>query len=221
MKITIITTFPKYFDEFKIHSIIKNAIEKKLVEITIIDLRDFATKGNVDDTVYGGGPGMLLLIEPLVKAIKKAKTKKTKVILLSPHGLTYNQTRAKKFQEDQNDLILVCGHYEGTDARLKYYIDEAISLGNFILTGGELGAMLIADSIIRLLPGVIKKESILEESFENNLLEYDHYSKPIDFEGHKVPDVLLSGNHQKIKKWRKQSAINNTIDLIVEEKKGN
>ncbi len=217
MKITFISIFPEYFEGFKNHSIIKQAIIKKKIIIEVINQRDFAKKGIVDDTVYGGGPGMLLLIEPLVKALEFVKEKDSKVFLLSPRGVIHNQENAKTLIHFKH-IIFICGHYEGVDARIKNYIDGEISIGEFILTGGEQAAMVVADSLIRLIPGVIKKDSHENESFENNLIECDQFSKPIDFEGHKVPEVLLSGNHQKINKWRKQNAIDNTIELIQKKK---
>ncbi len=217
MKITFISIFPEYFEGFKDHSIIKRAIASKKIIIEVINPRDFADKGIVDDTVYGGGPGMLLLIEPLVKALEATKTKDSKVFLLGPRGTIHNQENAKALINFKH-IIFICGHYEGVDARIKYYIDGEISIGEFIITGGEQAAMLVADSLIRLIPDVIKKESHENESFENNLIECDHFSKPANFAGHEVPEVLLSGNHQEINKWRKQNAIDNTIELIQKKK---
>ncbi|NQX83215.1 MAG: tRNA (guanosine(37)-N1)-methyltransferase TrmD [Mycoplasmataceae bacterium] len=220
MKITFISLFPEYYKEFKSHSIIMNALSKNLIELETINLRDFSNNNQVDDTVYGGGPGMLLMIEPIVKAIKFSKTKDSHIVLVGPRGKTLNQNKVKSMINIKH-LILICGHYEGIDSRIKYYIDEEISIGEYILTGGEIASMVIADSIIRLLPGIIKKESHQEESFENNgLLEYDQFTRPIEFDGHKVPKVLLNGNHKNIEKYRRQNSIDKTIEIEI-EKKGN
>ena len=205
MKIDILTLFPKMFEGFLTESIIKRAIEKKRVEINIINFRDFSELNNsqVDDTPYGGGSGMVLMVEPLVRAIEHYKTKDAKVILLSPEGKVYNQEKARTLKNEKH-LILVCGHYEGFDERIHNFVDEEISIGDYILTGGEIPAMAVSDSIIRLLDGVIKEESYTEESFTNNLLDYPTYTKPREFRGLKVPEILLSGNHEEIKKWRKK-----------------
>ncbi len=220
MKITFISLFPDYYDSFKNHSIIKNALSKGLIELEAISPRDFADNNQVDDYIYGGGSGMLMMIEPIVKAIHSVKTKDSYIALVGPRGKTLNQQLVRSMV-DIKHLVLICGHYEGVDSRIKHYIDGEISIGDYILTGGETASMIIADSIIRLLPGVIKEESHLDESFENNgLLEHDQYTKPIDFEGHKVPEVLLSGNHKDIKKFRRQSSIDKTIEVEI-LKKGN
>ncbi len=217
MKITFISLFPEYYDSFKKHSIIKNAINKKLIEIEEVNPRDFSLDGQVDDYIYGGGSGMLLMIEPIVKAINSVKTDDSYVVLVGPRGKTLNQQKVKSMT-NINHLILLCGHYEGIDSRIKNYIDEEISIGDYIITGGETASMIIADSIIRLLPGVIKEESHQDESFENNgLLEYDQFTKPINFDGHEVPEVLTSGNHKDIKKWRKQNSIDRTIELKLKK----
>ncbi len=220
MKITFISLFPDYYDSFKNHSIIKNALSKGLIELEAISPRDFADNNQVDDYIYGGGSGMLMMIEPIVKAINSVKTKDSYIALVGPRGKTLNQQLVRSMVNIKH-LVLICGHYEGVDSRIKHYIDGEISIGDYILTGGETASMIIADSIIRLLPGVIKEESHLDESFENNgLLEHDQYTKPIDFEGHKVPEVLLSGNHKDIKKFRRQSSIDKTIEVEI-LKKGN
>lgn len=226
MKISFITLFPEYFEAFKKHSIISKSIKNELISIEIIDIRDYAKDKHkkVDDYIYGGGKGMLILIEPVVEAIESVKTDKSFTIFLGPKGKRFNQNKAKEFSnyfftKKIDHLILISGHYEGIDSRIKYFIDEEISIGDFILTGGELPSMVLADSIIRLLPSVLGKEVIEQETFENNHLEYDQYSKPIDFRGKKVPDVLLSGDHNKIILWKKKNAINNTIDYLI--RKGN
>jgi tRNA (guanine37-N1)-methyltransferase len=199
MKITFITLFPNYIETLVTHSIIKRSIEKGLVEIDYVNPRDFTEDNKIDDTVYGGGDGMLLMIEPLVKAINSVRTENSKVYLMGPRGPRFNQDKAKELSK-LDHIILIAGHYEGVDARIKHYIDGEISIGDFILTGGEMPSMMIADAVIRLIPGVIKEGSHQNESFENNLLEHDHFTKPVDFEGHKVPEVLLSGNHKEIDK---------------------
>lgn len=204
MRIDILTLFPKMFEGFLNESIIKRAIEKKAVEINIINFRGFSKLNNsqVDDTPYGGGSGMVLMVEPIVDAIESVKTKNSKVILLTPQGSPYKQEKAQELKEEKH-LILVCGHYEGFDERIRSFVDEEVSIGDYILTGGEIPAMAICDSVIRLIDGVIKKESYEEESFANNLLDYPTYTKPREFRGMKVPEVLLNGDHEKIKKWRK------------------
>lgn len=208
MKIDILTIFPEMFKGFLSESIIKRAIENKKVEINIINFRDFSTDPhhNVDDTPYGGGAGMVLMPQPIFDAVESVRTKESKVILLTPTGKTYNQQKAVELKKEKH-LIFICGHYEGFDDRIRTIADEEISIGDFILTGGELPAMIISDSVIRLLDGVITKESLEEESFNNNLLDYPTYTKPRDFRGLKVPDVLLSGNHEEIKKYRREEQI--------------
>lgn len=220
MKITFISLFPEYYESFKNHSIIKNALNKELVEIEQVNPRDFTEDGKVDDYIYGGGSGMLLMIEPIVKAIKSIKTDDSYVALVGPRGNALDQQKVRSMTTIKH-LILICGHYEGIDSRIKNYIDEEISIGDYIITGGETASMIIADSIIRLLPGVIKEESHQDESFENDgLLEHDQFTKPLSYDGHNVPEVLTSGNHEDIKKWRKQSSIDRTIEIKI-NKKGN
>ncbi len=211
MTIDILTLFPKMFDGFLSESIIKRAIEKGIVKINIINFRDFSRLNNhqVDDTPYGGGGGMVLMVPPLVEAIESRKTAESKVILMCPQGKTYTEEKALKLKQEKH-LILVCGHYEGFDERIRNFVDEEISIGDYILTGGEIPAMAVSDSIIRLLDGVIKEESYQEESFSNNLLDYPTYTKPLEFRGLKVPDILLSGNHEKIKEWRRLEQIKKT-----------
>ena len=219
MKISFITLFPEYYEGFKNHSIIKRALDKKAVQLETIDIRKFSDKSGVDDYVYGGGPGMLMKVDSIVKAINSIKNEDSIVIMTSPMGKTYNQKKAKNYANNVKHLIIVCGHYEGIDARIKNYIDEEISIGEFITTGGETISMLIADSIIRLIPNVIKQESHEAESFSDMLLEEDQFTKPVNFEGHKVPKVLLSGNHEEIAKWRKNSAYENTIIYYKNKRK--
>ena len=222
IKIDILTLFPEFFKGMLNESIIKRAIDKELVEINIINFRDSSPLPNkqVDDTPYGGGAGMLIRCEPIFLALDKIKTTDSHVILLSPEGITYKQSVASRLKEYKH-LIIICGHYEGFDERIKTLADEIISIGDFILTGGEIAAMAIMDSVVRLIPGVINEESLVNESFNNNLLDYPQYTKPVEYRGLKVPDVLLSGNHQKIREYREQEQIKKTKDLrpdLMEDK---
>ena len=211
MKIDILTLFPNMFTGFLEESIIKRAINIKAVNINLVNFRDFSKLSNhqVDDTPYGGGRGMVLRCEPIIDALDSVKTNDSKVILLSPQGKTFNEKKALELKNEKH-LILICGHYEGFDERIRSFVDEEISIGDYVLTGGELPAMVITDSIVRLLPDVIKKESYLNDSFMNNLLDYPTYTKPPIFRDLKVPDVLLSGHHENIKKWREEEALKNT-----------
>ena len=211
MKISILSLFPNMFDGFLNESIIKRAIEKNLVEIEIINFRDYSTSNNnqVDDTPYGGGAGMVLMCQPIFDCIESIKSEESVVIMMTPDGEKYTEKRAKDLTNYKH-IILLCGHYEGFDERIKTIVDLEISMGDFILTGGEIPAMAVTDSIVRLLDGVINKESLESESFENNLLYYPVYTKPSNFRGLLVPEILLSGNHQKIKEWRKQKQIEKT-----------
>ena len=222
MKIDILTLFPKMFDGFLSESIIKRAIENKKVEINIIDFRKYSKDphGSVDDTPYGGGAGMVLMPQPIFDCIRSIKTNDSLVIMLTPEGKTYKQEMALKLKNHKH-LILLCGHYEGFDERIKTICDMFISVGDFILTGGEIPSMLITDSIVRLLDGVIDKESLESKSFNSKLLDYPTYTKPRDFEGMLVPDVLLSGDHKKIAEYRKNEQIKKTKELrpdLLEEK---
>ena len=211
MKIDILTLFPKMFEGILEESIIKRAIEKGIVEINIIDFREFSKLSNhqVDDTPYGGGSGMVLRCEPLVEAIESVKTMDSKVLLMCPQGVPYKEQKAIELSKEKH-LIFVCGHYEGYDERIRNFVDEEISIGDYVLTGGEIPAMAVMDSVIRLLPGVIKEDSYLEDSFMNNRLDYPTYTKPATFRGLTVPEVLLSGDHAKIKQWREEQALENT-----------
>ncbi len=211
MRIDILTLFPHMFDGILNESIIKRAIEKDIVKINIINFRDFSKLNNsqVDDTPYGGGAGMVLMCEPIVDAIESVKTDDSVVILLTPQGKTYNQKMAYDFRNKKH-LILICGHYEGFDERIRSFVDLELSVGDYILTGGEIPAMTVVDSVVRLLDGTINEESYLDDSFTNNLLDYPTYTKPADFRGMKVPEVLLSGDHKKIAEYRKEEAIKRT-----------
>lgn len=212
MKISVITLFPDMISSFIKESIIKRAIDKGFVEIELINLRDFAKDKykSVDDKPYGGGAGMVLRVDVLKDAISfaiKNKQNKTKIILTSAKGKTYSQKKAIEYLK-VNHLVIIAGHYEGTDERVLDYVDEEISIGDFILTGGEIVASAIVDSVVRLIPGVLKKtEATQEESFSKEYpLEYPQYTKPYEFEGHKVPEILMSGDHKKIKEWRLKKA---------------
>ncbi|NLB48987.1 MAG: tRNA (guanosine(37)-N1)-methyltransferase TrmD [Erysipelotrichia bacterium] len=209
MKITILTLFPDFFTGFLTNSIIKRAQSKNLVDIEIVNIRDFTEDkhGRVDSEPVGGGAGLIMKCQPIVDALKSVKKDRSHIVLLSPRGTTYNQAKAKDYVKNKKHLILVCGHYEGIDERVNKYVDELVSVGDYILTGGEIGAMMISDSVIRLVDGVIAAESIKEESFENYLLEYPQYSEPFSYEGDNIPNILYSGNHQAIAKWRKKQAL--------------
>ena len=209
MKITILTLFPEMFDGFMTNSIIKRAIAKGLVEIKIVNIRDFTKDkyGRVDSAPVGGGAGLIMKCQPIIDCINSVKEKESKVIMLSPRGKAYNQEKAHNLVENCTNIILLCGHYEGIDERVNSYVDEQISIGDYILTGGEIGAMAISDSIIRLIDGAIAEESIVDESFENGLLEYPQYTEPYDYNGDKIPDILYSGNHQAIEKWRRKQSL--------------
>ena len=217
MIIDILTLFPKMFDGFLTESLISRAIKNRLIKIKIWDLRKFSRDKHqtVDDRPYGGGPGMVLRIDIVARALqnlKKLQTKnyKLKTILLTPQGKTFNQRKALSLSRLSN-LILICGHYEGFDERIRRLVDLEISIGDFVLTGGEIPAQTVIDAVVRLIPGVVgKEESLKEESFSQNLLEYPQYTRPENFRGQKVPSVLLSGDHQKIAAWRKNQSLKKT-----------
>lgn len=240
MKISIVTLFPKMISGFFDESIIKKAQEKGLVQIELVNLRDFGIDdhGTVDDKPYGGGAGMVLRADVVAKAIEKVKSDKALTVLTSAKGKVFDQRKAEEFSKLEH-LIIVAGHYEGFDERVLDFIDEEVSIGNFVLTGGEIPVAAVVDSTVRLIPGVLKKdEASKEESFyevsieelekvlEDNeqvkkmkskgvktvsLLEYPHYTRPDDFQGKQVPGVLLSGNHQEIKNWRLQKSFEETL----------
>lgn len=214
MKIDILTLFPEMFEGFINTSIIKRAIEKEKVTINLINFRDYSPLNNkqVDDTPYGGGSGMILRCEPIFECLDSLDTSDAYIILLSPEGTKYKQSVAKRLLEHKH-LIIICGHYEGYDERIKTRVDEVISIGDYILTGGEIPAMAITDSITRLIPEVITNKSLLDESFNDSLLDYPTYTKPAEYRGLKVPDVLTSGNHQKINEYRATSRIEKTKAL--------
>lgn len=212
MRITVVTLFPDYFKSVLKVSILGRAIVKKKIRATFVNPRDFATDKHrsVDDTPYGGGAGMVLRPDVYFAAIEKSRTKGSKVILLTPQGKKFDQNKAVLFSKERA-LVLVCGHYEGFDERIRSFVDEEISLGDFVLTGGEAAAAAIVDAVARLVKGVLpKEESASVESFstlgESVLLEYPQYTRPLSFRGLRVPAVLLSGNHKKIADWRREQA---------------
>lgn len=211
IRIDILTLFPSMFDGFLNESIINRAIKRNLVQINVINFRDYTLDphGKVDDTPYGGGAGMVLTPQPIFDAVEDLKAENTKVILLTPDGKTYNQEMAYSYSKEEH-IILICGHYEGFDERIRTVADSEISIGDYVLTGGEIPSMVITDSITRLIDGVIEKESHEYDSFNNNLLDYPTYTKPRDFRGMKVPDVLTSGNHKEIEKYRLEQQIKRT-----------
>lgn len=222
MKFNILTLFPDMIKQGLSHSIIGKAQKNKFIELNCVNIRDFSNNKHrhVDDTPYGGGVGMLMQAQPIYDAWKSLKQIDTKVIYMTPQGKVFNQQMAKELSKEEN-LIILCGHYEGVDERIiEEIVTDEISIGDFVLTGGEIGAMVLIDAISRLIPGVLGKEqSFQDESFSNNLLEYPQYTKPPIFMNRKVPEVLLSGHHANISKWRcEQSLIrthNKRIDLIT------
>ena len=222
MKFDILTLFPEMFDSIN-KSIIGKAIEKNLIEINLVNIRDFSKDKHkkVDDTPYGGGAGMVMRPDVVYDAYQSVKSDNAKVIYLSPKGKTLNQERVKELAKE-NHIILLCGHYEGIDQRvLDEIVDEEISIGDYVLTGGEIPAMVLIDSVSRYIDGVITSESVEEESFSNGLLEYPQYTRPEIFLDKKVPEILLSGHHENIKKWRDEQALEitkqNRPDLLRKE----
>ena len=212
MKFDVLTLFPEMFEILK-SSVIGKAIEKDLIDINLINIRDFSNDKHkkVDDTPYGGGAGMVMKPDVVYSAYDSVKDKNAKVIYMSPQGKKLNQKKVEELSKE-NHLIILCGHYEGIDQRvLDKIVDEEISIGDYVLTGGELPAMVMIDAISRYVEGVISGESISEESFSNGLLEYPQYTRPEVFMGEKVPEVLLSGHHENINKWRRQESLKNTL----------
>lgn len=223
MKIDVLTLFPNMYDNFISESIIKRAINEHIIEINIHNIRDYTVYKNkqVDDYPIGGGGGMVLMCDPIFRAIESLKKGNTKVIMMTPSGKVFKQKIAYDLSKEKH-LIILCGHYEGFDERIKSIIDMELSIGDYILTGGELPSMVVIDSIIRLVSGVISTESLECESFDDNLLDYPNYTKPIDYRGMKVPDILLSGHHENINKYRHEERIRltkeNRPDLLEESK---
>ena len=211
MKIDVLTLFPEMYDNIINESIIARARKNNLVEINIHNFRDYSKDphNKVDDYSFGGGKGMVLMPQPIYDSINDLRKEDSIVIMMTPQGDTYNQKKAYELSKYKH-LIILCGHYEGFDERIRSFVDLEISIGDYVLTGGELPSMILIDSIVRLVDGVIEEESHLDDSFNNNLLDYPVYTKPVDFMGMKVPDVLLSGHHENIKKWRLEQSINKT-----------
>lgn len=203
MKISILTIFPELFESFLKSPIIKRAIQKEICAIEIIDIKDFAHGSfrHIDDSPFGGGVGMIMRCQPIFDALTSCDGGNALKIMLSPKGKRYDRQTARRLSEIEH-IILICGHYEGIDARVEQVVDEQISLGDFVLSGGEIAAEAIVDSIVRLLPGVLRKASTVEESHENGLLEYPQYTQPREYNGMKVPKVLLSGDRKKIEDWQ-------------------
>ena len=215
MKIDILTIFPSMFDGFVSNSIIKRAISKGVIDINIIDIRPFSTDKNkkIDDYPLGGGAGLVMKCQPVLDCLKSVRKENSTVILMSPRGEKYNQKIAHELVDNHEHLIFICGHYEGLDERINKYVDRFISIGDFILTGGELASMVISDSIIRLIDGAITNESIEDESFENGLLEYPQYTFPRVYEGEEAPAILFSGNHEAVRKYRLKESLRLTKEL--------
>lgn len=213
----VITIFPEIFNAYLNESIIKRAIQRGLINVKIYNLRDFATDKHktVDDYPYGGGSGMVMKIEPIYNAINSIKSDGVErlTIMLSPQGKTYTQEMAEDLSRNKKRILFICGRYEGIDERVREFLaDEEISIGDYILTGGELPALVIIDSIARLIPGVLgDEESLREESFTWGILDYPHYTRPPEFLGMKVPEILLSGNHKEIQRWRRKEALKRTL----------
>ncbi len=214
LRIDIVTLFPEIFEGPLGSSIVGRARKENIVEINTVDLRDFTHDRHrtVDDKPYGGGPGMLMKIEPLYEAVQSLKKENSKVILTSPRGERFTQSAARELSGESH-LIILCGHYEGVDERVRLsLVDREFSIGDYILTSGNLPAMVMADAITRLLPGALgDPESDRDESFENGLLEYPQYTRPPEFNGWKVPEILLSGNHAEIEKWRREESLKSTL----------
>src|SRR3989339_366218 len=219
MKIDIITIFPDFFDPFLNTSIIKRGIEDGFLNIKTHQLRDYSSlkHNRIDDTPYGGGAGMLMMFPPFYEAIKTLKSEDAHIIMTSPQGNVFDQKKAIELSKKKH-LIILCGHYEGIDARVEDLIDEEISIGNYVLTGGEMPAMIISDAVSRLIPGVIHEASSETDSLQQGWLKYPQYTKPESYEGYRVPEILLSGHHQNIESWRKEQSVKRTLskrpDLI-------
>lgn len=212
MKFDVLTLFPEMFEPLK-QSIIKRATESEIININLVNIRDFSENrhNKVDDTPYGGGAGMLMKPDVVDRAYESVKFEKSKVIYLSPQGKTLNQKIVKELSQEEH-LILLCGHYEGIDQRvIDKIVDEEISIGDYVLTGGEIPAMVLIDSVCRYVDGVISNESTDEESFSNGCLEYPQYTRPEVFDGVKVPEVLISGHHENIRNWRRMKSLENTF----------
>ncbi len=214
MRIRILSICPEQFGSFLKTPLIARSMRSELLDLEVIDIRDYADGSfrKIDDSPYGGGAGMLLRPEPVLRALESVKEKDSYSIILTPIGKPYKQEDARRLSE-KKDIIFICGHYEGFDERIYKHVDEKISIGDYVLCGGELPAMVICESLMRLVDGSMKKESVIEESFSDDLLEYPQYTKPYDYEGDKVPDILLSGDHEAIRRWRYEKALERTKEL--------
>ncbi|NLL74604.1 MAG: tRNA (guanosine(37)-N1)-methyltransferase TrmD [Erysipelothrix sp.] len=221
MKITIISLFPEMFTGFMETSIIKKAILKEHVSLEVIDMRSFTEDkhNRVDDYPYGGGAGLVLMCQPVIDAIESVKTEESKVIMMTPQGQTLKQSLAYDLSQEKH-LILLCGHYEGFDERIRSYVDMEMSIGDYVLTGGELAAMVISDAVIRLVEGVITQESHEDDSFSNGLLEYPHYTRPQNYRGMEVPEVLTSGHHANVRMFRLKESLRKTLRVRPDLLKG-
>ena len=224
MLIDVITIFPEMVAVPLQQSILKRAADKGILEVRVHNLRDFTQDKHqtVDDYPYGGGAGMLMKPEPIFRAVNSLKQEKTKVILMCPQGEVFSQPKARELAKEEH-LLFICGHYEGVDERVRdYLVDEEISIGDYVLTGGELPALVVIDSLSRMIPGVVKEiDSVIQDSFYNGLLDYPQYTRPAEFSGYKVPEVLLSGHHENIALWRRKEALRRTFlkrpDLLAKK----
>ena len=212
MKIKILTLFPNMFSGFLNESIIKRALDKEVVQVEVIDMRTYSENKHhhVDDTPCGGGAGMVLACDVVDRAILANSNESTYKILMTPQGKPYNQNMAMDLSK-KDEILIICGHYEGFDERIRTFVDEEVSIGDYVLTGGELASMVLVDSITRLIDDAITKESYMDDSFMNGLLEYPQYTRPVEYKGMRVPDVLLSGNHEKIRLYRKKESLKRTM----------
>ena len=216
MRCDVLTLFPRMISSALDESILKRARDKGLLNVRVTDIRDFTVNKHrtADDSPYGGGAGMVLKAEPIVKAVDfiREEEKELRIILLSPQGRRYDQTIARELSREERRIVFLCGHYEGIDERVKIILSpEEISIGDYVLTGGELAALVVIDSAVRLIPGVVGDSASIEEESFNGILDYPHYTRPVEFRGVQVPPVLLSGDHENIRRWRRRQALLNTI----------
>lgn len=214
MNITVLSIFPEVFESFLKMPLVDRAIKKEIASIKVVDIKPYAGGSfrHIDNSPAGGGKGMLMKVDTTMRAVDANKTEKSRVILLSPRGQVYSQKKARELSKT-DDIVLICGHYEGVDRRVENHVDEMISIGDYVLSGGETAAEVIIDSIVRLLDGVIRDGATEDESHENILLEYPQYTKPVEYMGERIPDILLSGNHGAIDKWKHLEALKDTKRL--------
>ncbi len=217
MRCDVLTLFPQMISSVLDESILKRARDKGLLDVRVMNIRDFTLNKHhtADDYPYGGGAGMVLKVEPILRAVDfiREEEKELRIILLSPQGRRYNQTVAYELSREERRVVFLCGHYEGIDERVKTHLSpEEISIGDYVLTGGELAALVVIDSVVRLIPGVVGDRSSVEEESFNGILDYPHYTRPFEFRGMEVPSVLLSGDHEKIRLWRRRQALLNTLE---------